>query len=93
MAITLTKEKNIHFRISSDAKKLIDKAVIVSGKSLTEFATHSLLNSANEVLGREFITVLSNRDRNRLLEILDSDSEPSEGLREAAAIHKKLIAK
>ena len=94
MAIsTLTKSKggNIHFRVSSEAKTVIDKAVIVSGKSLTEFATRSLLSAANDLLEREYTTILSNRDRERLLAMLDADIEPNEGLREAAEIHKKLL--
>ncbi len=90
---TLTKLKggNIHFRISSEAKKVIDKAVTISGESLTDFATRSLLSSANEILEREFTTVLSDRDRNKLLAMLDADVEPNKELREAAKIHKKLI--
>ena len=92
MASSISKSENIHFRISSEVKEIIDKAIIVSGQGLTEFATRSLLNSANEVLEREYTTVLSNRDRDRLLEMLDADIEPNEGLREAAHLHKKLIA-
>lgn len=86
-----SKSGNIHFRVSSDAKEIIDKAVIASGQSLTEFATRSLLNSATELLEREYSTVLSNRDRDRLLKMLDAYTKPSKGLREAAKIHKKLI--
>ena len=86
-----SKSGNIHFRVSSDAKEIIDKAVIASGQSLTEFATRSLLNSATELLEREYSTVLSNRDRDRLLKMLDIDIKPNKGLREAAKIHKKLI--
>ncbi|MBK6724659.1 MAG: hypothetical protein IPG58_15740 [Acidobacteria bacterium] len=36
-------------------------------------------------------TMLSDRDRDTLLAILDGDAEPSEGLMAAAAIHKQLI--
>ena len=90
---TLPKSKsgNIHIRISADAKEIIEKAVVVSGQSLTDFATRSLLSSANALLEREYTTTLSNRDRDRLLSLLDTDIEPNEGLREAADIHKKLI--
>jgi len=94
MATTIiknTKSENIHFRVSPDEKEIIEKAVVVSGQSLTDFATRSLLNSANEVLEREYMTTLSNRDRDRLLAILDSDGEPSEALRQAAEIHNQLI--
>ena len=89
--LTNAKSENIHFRISSREKEIIERAIIASGQSLTDFATQSLLNSANEVLEREFITTLSNRDRERLLELLDADDEPGEALREAAKIHKQLI--
>ncbi len=89
--LTNAKSENIHFRISSREKEIIEKAIIASGQSLTDFATRSLLNSANEVLEREFITTLSNRDRERLLELLDADEEPGEALREAAKIHRQLI--
>ncbi len=91
MATVTTKQENIHFRISSDAKSIIDKAVIASGQSLTEFATRSLLDSANDILEREFITVLSNNDRDRLLNMLDQDIEPNQELRKASNIHKDLI--
>ena len=86
-----SKNRNIHIRISADAKEIIEKAVVVSGQSLTDFATWSLLSSANALLEREYTTTLSNRDRDRLLALLDNDTEPNEGLREAAEIHKKLI--
>ena len=85
------KNENIHFRISAREKEIIEKAIVAAGQSLTDFATQSLLKSANEVLEREFITTLSNRDRERLLAILDDDDEPGEALREAAKIHKQLI--
>ena len=91
---TLPKSKsgNIHIRVSADSKRIIEEAVVVSGQSLTDFVTRSLLDSANELLEREYTTTLSNRDRDRLLAMLDNDLEPNEGLREAARIHKKLIA-
>ena len=90
---TLPKSRsgNIHIRISSDAREIIEKAIVVSGQSLTDFATRSLLSSATELLEREYSTTLSKRDRDRLLNMLDADLEPNEGLREAAEIHKKLI--
>lgn len=85
------KNLNIHFRVSEDAKEIIDKAIAVSGQKLTEFATRSLVSSATEVLEREYTTILSNRDRDTLIALLDADSEPNKGLLEAAEIHKRLI--
>lgn len=88
---TNSKNENINFRVSSDAKELIEKAIVASGQSLTDFATRSLIGSATEVLEREYMTILSNKDRDRLLAILDADDEPNDALRQAAAIHKQLI--
>jgi uncharacterized protein (DUF1778 family) len=88
---TKSKSGNIHIRISSDVKKVIEKAIATSGQSMTDFATRSLLNSANELLEREYTTTLSDRDRDRLLQLLDADVAPDKGLREAAQIHKDLI--
>jgi len=68
-----SKSENIHFRVSPNEKEIIEKAVIVSGQSLTDFATRSLLNAANEILEQEYVTTLSNRDRDRLLALLDAD--------------------
>ncbi len=88
---TNTKSENIHFRVSPDEKEIIEKAIVITGQSLTDFAKRSLLGSANQVLEREYMTVLSNRDRDRFLALLDSDDEPNEGLRHAAEVHRQLI--
>ena len=88
---TTVKTNNIHFRISTEAKQLIEKAILVSGRNLTEFATSSLVDSANAILEREYTTRLSNRDRDLLLQLLDADDEPDEGLREAAELHRKFV--
>ena len=37
------------------------------------------------------ITTLSDRDRDALLALLDSDDEPNEELKKAAEVHRKLI--
>ena len=86
-----SKNENIHIRISSNIKEIIEKAIAVSGQTLTDFATGSLLNSANEILEKEYVTTLTNRDRDRLLAMLDAEEEPNEALKEAFEIHQKLI--
>ena len=91
MSTATIKHQNIHFRVSSKTKSLIDRALLVSGRSLTEFATNSLEGAANEVLEREYTTILSDRDRDVILALLDADSEPTEALREAARLHRESI--
>lgn len=91
ITIKNSKSANIHIRISSNLKEIIEKAIAVSGQTLTDFATRSLLNSANEILEKEYVTTLTNRDRDRLLAMLDAEEEPNEVLKEAFEIHQKLI--
>ena len=86
-----SKNENIHIRISPDSKEIIEKAIAVSGQTLTDFATRSLLDSANEILEKEYVTTLTDRDRDRLLAMLDADEEPNEALKEAYETHQKLI--
>lgn len=85
------KSESIHFRVALGEKEIIERAVLVSGQTLTDFATRSLLDSANKILERGQVTTLSNRDRDRLLAMLD-DEEPNEVLRQATEIHRQIIA-
>ena len=91
MATVTFKNENIHFRVSPEAKSVIEKALSITGSSLTEFATSSLLDSANKVIENEYTTVLSNRDRDMILALLDADAEPTEALKEAARLHRELF--
>jgi uncharacterized protein (DUF1778 family) len=85
------KIENINFRVSAKEKRLIEKAVNISGRSLTEFATQALLDSANKVIENEAATTLSDRDRDRLFRLLDAERRPTRALVNAAKIHRKLI--
>lgn len=85
------KIENINFRVSAKEKRLIEKAVNISGRSLTEFATQALIDSANKVIENEAATTLSDRDRDRLFRLLDSDTTPTRALRSAARTHRRLI--
>ena len=60
-------------------------------KTSSPKSKHKNIRISAETLEREYSTTLSNRDRDRLLNMLDADLEPNEGLREAAGIYKKLI--
>lgn len=85
------KIENINFRVSAKEKRLIEKAVNISGRSLTEFATQALLDSANKVIENESVTTLTDRDRDRLFRLLDAERPPTRALVKAAKIHRKLI--
>ena len=70
------------FRLSRDAKERIEKAALVSGQSLNDFAVATLVRESEEVLARHGTTVLSERDRDLFLELLDNPPEPAPGLQQ-----------
>lgn len=83
----------LNFRLPSEAKEKIERAAVVSGLTVTDFAINALVSSAEDVLGRHHITTLSDRDRDLFLAMLDADDVPNEALRSAAETHKRLITK
>lgn len=82
----------MHFRLPKAVKERVEKAAIASGQTLTDFAVSVLASSADEVLERQYTAILSDRDRDRLLALLDADDKPGDALRRASKIHKKLIS-
>ena len=75
----------LDFRLSDEAKARIEKAALVSGQSLSDFAASTLTREANEVLASYEATVLSDRDRDLFLELLDAPDAPNEALQNAFA--------
>ena len=67
-------EARIDFRISTEAKKLIERAAAAQGRSLSDFAKEVLTTRAQAVLEAYEIVQLSDRDRDIFLQMLDDDS-------------------
>lgn len=85
--------ERMHFRLPRAVKERVEKAAIASGQTMTDFAVSVLAKSANDVLERNYLTTLTDRDRDRLLALLDSDDEAGPALRKASKMHEKLIRK
>ena len=83
----------LNFSLPTEAKEKIERAAVASGLTVTDFAVHALVNSADEVLERHHTRKLSNRDRDVFLALLDADDEPNEVLKSAFRAHDELIAK
>ncbi len=83
----------LNFRLPSETKQKVERAAVASGLTVTDFAIHALINSADEVLERQERRKLSNRDRDVFLALLDADDEPNEALKNAFQAHNDLIAK
>ncbi len=82
----------LNFRPSPEVEEKIEHAAIASGLTVTDFAFHTLVNTADEVLERQHTRKLSKRDRDIFLALLDSDDEPNEALKSAFQARQELIA-
>jgi uncharacterized protein (DUF1778 family) len=79
----------MNFRLDREHKVLIERAACTAGQSLTEFAVTNLIRDARTVLHEHQVTVLSDRDRDLFLSMLDNPPEPNEALRKAARTYRR----
>jgi uncharacterized protein (DUF1778 family) len=85
-------DARLGFRLSRTQKQTIERAAFLSGQSISDFAASSLLKLAEEVIDRQELRVLSNRDRDIFLAMLDADQEPNPALKAAAEDYKRAKA-
>jgi len=79
----------LDFRLNLDAKLLIEQAAAAKGQTVSDFAVSTLVRSAEEVLESLERRRLSDRDRERFLELLDRNDEPNPALKRAARDYKR----
>ena len=85
MATAAKNDTRLNFRLPSDIKQLIEEAAAQLGQSVSDFAVSTLVQMAHQVIQRQAITDLSNRDRDVFLALLDdADVGPNKALTEAA---------
>jgi uncharacterized protein (DUF1778 family) len=80
-------------RLASEHKALIEKAAAYSGESLTGFAVSTLVREARRIVQEHETVILSARDREHFVALLDSPPPPAEALRHAAGRHRELIVR
>lgn len=81
----------LNFRLPSEAKEKIERAAVVSGLTVTDFAIQVLAVAADEVLETHRTRTLSNRDRDLFLALLDSDQKPNAALKKAAKDYQRYM--
>lgn len=91
MQTTNEKPARLNFRLPPEIKDRIEKAAIVSGLTVTDFAISTLASRADEVLERHHVRVLSDRDRDIFLAMLDRDDEPNEALKKGFAEYQEYL--
>jgi uncharacterized protein (DUF1778 family) len=89
MPKTATRKERLNFRLDRQVKSLIEQAATTLGQSVTEFAVFHLVRDARTVLREQETTMLSDRDRQVFLSMLEADAQPNEALKRAAKIYRR----
>ena len=84
--------ERINFRLTPKKKQIIERAALVKGMTLTQFAIVTLIREAHEVLKSDHILVLSDEDRDKFLAALDNPPAPNAKLLKAAKAYKSAKA-
>lgn len=81
----ITKTERLDFRVPADMKEKIERAATIRGQTVSGFVLGVVDTQAREVIREADETILSNRDRDRFLALLDDiDAEPNAALLRAA---------
>lgn len=83
----------LNFRLPLEIKERIENAALVSGVTVTDFAITALVNTAEEVLEKHHTRMLTKRDRDTFLEMLENPPQPNEALKKAVKDYKKRVVK
>ena len=89
MAGALASQSRLEFRIGAAQKDVIEKAATVLGLNLSQFAIATLVERARKVLDEQDVIVLSDRDRDIFLRMLDEDVKPNAALNKAMQRYRK----
>lgn len=87
------REARLSLRLDARLKALIERAAGYSGETVTSYVIATLLRDARLVVREHEIVVLSDRDRDRFLALLDEPPVPSAALKRAARRHRDLISR
>ena len=85
-------DARINFRLPGELKQTIELAAAQLGQTVSDFTVSTLLREAREVLQQSQQTRLTNRDRDKFLAALESNSTAaSVALQAAARRYKKRL--
>ncbi len=90
MSTSTKSDARLNFRLPAAVKETIEEAAALSGQSVNDFAVSVLAQHARSLIQDHEHTLLSNRDRQVFLEMLDqADARPNKALAAAAKQYKK----
>ncbi|NUM53135.1 MAG: DUF1778 domain-containing protein [Candidatus Hydrogenedentes bacterium] len=79
----------LDIRLNADSKTLIQQAAELRNQTVTQFVVATLLDEAGKVVAEHAQVVLSDRDRDLFLKLLDAPPRPNKALRDAVKSHQK----
>jgi uncharacterized protein (DUF1778 family) len=83
-------DARLNFRLPSELKEVIEEAAAQLGQSVSDFAIGTLVEHARSVIQQKNATDLTNRDRDRFIDLLDDrDAKPNAALVKAVRRYKK----
>jgi uncharacterized protein (DUF1778 family) len=77
-------DAGLEFRLNRREKSLIEKAARYAGQSVSDFATTTLVQRAQQLVEQRNLRVLTDRDRDIFLAMLDGPPRPNAALHRAA---------
>lgn len=86
----LHKTERIAVRLSSDAKRTLEHAARISGRSLTDFVVDNAVSAAQKAIEDSERMRLEEQDRTVFLAALADPPAPNEALKAAAARYRSL---
>ncbi len=72
---SLTKDNHIELRVTQEQKQLIEKAAAIKGISLNAYTLFYILNAAKQDIEEQEKLVLSNRDRDLFISVMENPPE------------------
>ena len=81
---TVAREDRIELRATKEEKRLLTTAATHERLDVTSFIMRNVLPTAREIIDRAERIVLTDRDTDRVLELLENPPKPSPALRAAA---------
>jgi uncharacterized protein (DUF1778 family) len=82
----------MEFRLPPELKEIIEMAAATLGQTVTDYSVSRLVEIARDDLRKYEVTVLSDRDRDAFLDMLQSQKEPNEALKRGASRYRKFRA-
>lgn len=83
----------IEARISPDALTMVKRAAEIQGRSVSDFVTSAAREAAQKTIEEAQIIRLSVEDQKSVAESILNPPTPTRALRDAKAVHKRLIAR